>query len=878
MVCDKQVLEALSLHQTRSRLTETQSYIWFRAKIPTCSRCQPSCAWSRSGTEVTLYVPNTVYNKVASAGLAGRTAGAKLTVTNANMKLAVTPLVQPEETKKDGPYCAALQTLVPQMIALSSRPLGINVSCVACLRRSTEVELVSYGWEMLTLGFLNPAGSRPMPKRRIPLNPFDEDLTRQDPPPGEVTQVWNNSWQTPLGAHTVRSMGTGDTGVASTPPPSTESPSSDPVQLPEPSTTPEAPQSSAAPEEVGTLAAAIAPDSPEQEESDTPPPLVSDPRELHSTDSPPNGTAVPVGMRILPGLADKKYYSNIRRNVEDAIEGRITSKKVEFTATYKERQEITRMVEALKTEAFGEKKIREVVGTVLFEDLKSKKWTADRVKNAIQQLHEKYSPGMQFTCSIKLEPMPSGKPPRLLIADGDCGQVKSWLVIGVLERLLFAHFGDNSIKQGSKVEAMELHEEHMRIKTKQVAIMENDGSAWDACCRKPLRELIEVPIIEHIIKVIDQMVIPENEWSIHRVKADKLTTLKLRFQPKIRLTDPEPDVTQEEIEHSAMNKPIFFKIDAIRRSGDRGTSCLNFLTNFVCWAWVLCGGASCCLMVKGRVRGVPLYNGAQSTVKIKCEGDDSHVMTTYKFTKEEYTDMHDRWVRLGHRPKLYLRKPGSVTEFTGYHFLVDEHGIVPASGCPDVARTMIGSASTMSKNAVQSATGDIDEKEFATIASATLLCAAASFSKRLPTLAEFYLRNSREYMTRAGVKHHELTHDQMMRLCPEVKEDIFPERWKQKESTEKILTVGSKIGDIVHQVECAISQADLELESQHVADKGVCSAEEWKELMALHMNVGPDTDLNVYRQALRDTLQPTAVRKKQIFWNKAVSTATSSQP
>jgi len=277
-------------------------------------------------------------------------------------------------------------------------------------------------------------------------------------------------------------------------------------------------------------------------------------------------------------------------------------------------------------------------------------------------------------------------------------------------------------------------------------------------------------------------------------------------------------------------------------------------------------------MVKGRTKAVPLYNGAQSTVKIKCEGDDSHVMTTYKFTESEFAEMDARWTRLGHRPKLYLRKPGSVTEFTGYHFLVDEHGIVPGSGCPDVVRTMIASTTTLAKDAVSSANGDDTEKEFSSIASASLLCTAAGFARRLPTLANFYLRVSKEYMDRAGLKHHELTHDQMMRLCPEVKEDLFPERWKEKDATEKILTVGSKIGDIVHRVECAISQADLEDESHHVAAKGVCSQEEWKKLMALHMDVGPDTCMWTYRQALRDTLQPTPAQK----WTKAVQAAKTT--
>jgi ferritin-like metal-binding protein YciE len=151
------------------------------------------------------------------------------------------------------------------------------------------------------------------------------------------------------------------------------------------------------------------------------------------------------------------------------------------------------------------------------------------------------------------------------------------------------------------------------------------------------------------------------------------------------------------------------------------------------------------------------------------------------------------------------------------------------------------------------------------------LCTAAGFAKRLPNLASFYLRVSKEYMDKAGIKHHELTHDQMMRLCPEVKEDLFPERWKEKDATMKILSVGSKIGDIVCKVENELAQADMNDESSHVEAKGICSKEEWIKIVALHMDVGADTDVETYRGALREMLTPTLAQK----WTKAVATASN---
>jgi hypothetical protein len=230
-------------------------------------------------------------------------------------------------------------------------------------------------------------------------------------------------------------------------------------------------------------------------------------------------------------------------------------------------------------------------------------------------------------------------------------------------------------------------------------------------------------------------------------------------------------------------------------------------------------------------------------------------MTTYKFNQDEMDDMTARWRRLGQRPKLFLRLPGKVTEFTGYHFLVDEHGVMPGTGCPDIARNMIAAATSLAPGPARALHKGEDMEEVSAVASASLACAAASFAERLPTLAEFYLRNSREWMNRGNLKHVELDHGQIMKIAPEIRSELFPERWKNVEATEKILKAGSKIGDLLHQVETKISMADVDTEARHVAAKGICTEQQWKDLMAMHMDVGPDTDVQAYRQALREYLQ-----------------------
>lgn len=789
-VCDAEMIQAFSYTRAKGRLTEPQEHIWMKLEIPACAHCQPHwfCVVKK---EVKLYVPNTIYNKVASAGLAGRTAGAKDAVSNSNMKMAAAPCLSSRDLTKEGAWTAAVQMLLPQMVAASSHePRAKSTCCFMDQLWGAKggIEFVSYGWEMIL-----PPGSPAQPKP-----------PKNGPPPASDT----------------------------------------PTAPPPPSTTDEVTHSLPMdPNTAGSLGAALAEVEKDRSSSTT---LG---RGVHAEGSCQNGASAPVGARILPTLMDKKYYSSIRKNVATGIKERIVDKEVPMTISQEDESQIKKMVEALRTQAFGAEKIRKVAGSLLFTDLKSKKWSESRMEQGLRFLHERYSPEMTFTTSVKLEPMPSNKPPRILIADGDAGQIKSWLCIGILERLLFYHFSDSSIKSGSKAEAMGKHEGYMRIPQTSVCVLENDGSAWDACCRKRLRELMEVPIIEHIIKVLDEIVICENVWSHQRLKADKKKFLNLRFTPKIDYCHPTEQYTSEEIECAAMNKPIFFKIDAIRRSGDRGTSCLNFLTNMVCWAWVLCGG-SCCLMVKGRTTKIPLYNGGQSTIRIRCEGDDSHVLTTYKFSKDELDDMERRWTRLGHRPKLHHRPSGSVTEFTGYHFLVDDHGVVPGSGCPDIVRTMVSSSVTIAKEAVRGAMEEND-KQIAPVACASLLCTAAAFAERMPSLANFYLRVSREWMERGGLKHVELTHDHMMKLNPEMKDSLFPERWKGADATEKILKAGSKIGDVELEVVNRIGQCDMEAEALHAERKGVCSSKMWADVIKFHMDVTIDTDDQVYRDALK---------------------------
>jgi len=68
-----------------------------------------------------------------------------------------------------------------------------------------------------------------------------------------------------------------------------------------------------------------------------------------------------------------------------------------------------------------------------------------------------------LSCDVKLEPMPEGKAPRMLIADGDEGQVLALLTICCIEDLIKKHMPKKTIKGLGKRKAMERIAAELRV-------------------------------------------------------------------------------------------------------------------------------------------------------------------------------------------------------------------------------------------------------------------------------------------------------------------------------------------------------------------------------------------------------------------------------
>lgn len=394
-----------------------------------------------------------------------------------------------------------------------------------------------------------------------------------------------------------------------------------------------------------------------------------------------NGKQI-VGVVSLPVTDPPNVYAKEAANVEKAIDERITKKQRPFTANKDDKVLIGRMV----SEAIGNDPRRSLFSTRrvtgwwekhLFGDLKSGKWTEDKLSRTIESLCCRIQPGFKLACDVKLEPMPEGKAPRMLIADGDEGQVLALLTICCIEDLIKAHLPKKTIKGLGKRPAMERVAQELRApkaaygKTRQqerapqgqrtgfskmpspgVSIFEGDGSAWDTTCSALLRDCVENPVIMHVGAVLKALMVQPESWVDAHGEVSCLDKLALTFK-----------------KNGEFRK---FLIDAIRRSGHRGTSCLNWWINFVCWHCAIFEKPE--LFLDPDVRYGTDHAGTLRWIASAFEGDDSILSTTPKIKEEDelYESIMQRWKRFGFNMKIFIRDKRAL--FTGYYMAIDGDG------------------------------------------------------------------------------------------------------------------------------------------------------------------------------------------------------------
>ncbi|APG78110.1 RNA-dependent RNA polymerase [Beihai weivirus-like virus 13] len=470
---------------------------------------------------------------------------------------------------------------------------------------------------------------------------------------------------------------------------------------------------------------------------------------IHDVNEGPE--TIPLAVRYLPQIEERLFWLNSQKNVERAIKERIEEPHVPVTLSQEEKDDLRAvtqvMIDQLKADkGLIDKIIQDKLGIYGW---KSKKWAPARAEKALSELRATFAPKFRFDAGIKLEPSKRGKAPRLLIADGDRGQVMSWVLIGTLEAWLFKRWRHRSIKGLPKTEAMQRVCQSLRQKDPRagpdtpdipVSIVENDGSAWDACMSETLRSLTENPVMEAVAEMVEQYFLVEGppEFIDARVASNRLTKLQLGFR---KGKGGDDYVGKCDLPKGKAWQTI---ISAIRRSGCRGTSCLNFLANMICWAWVI-GGRDACKLVRPQGARVTCVDGVVRFVKMVFEGDDSILSFVGLNTAGQAADQQlsreyihtctQRWTKLGHRPKLYWRAIGAVAEFTGWHFSVSDVGIGSDCAAPDLIRNLTNMAYSINAAAIN-ATAAGDRKALMSAVAPGVIARLYPMAEKFPMLCK----------------------------------------------------------------------------------------------------------------------------------------------
>jgi hypothetical protein len=384
---------------------------------------------------------------------------------------------------------------------------------------------------------------------------------------------------------------------------------------------------------------------------------------------------------------------------------------------------------------FSTEKIRNwIASNQWYTDVKSKKWSEARMVNALNKLYAEADPEVRFKGAIKFEQMPEGKAPRILVADGDEGQVMALLTIKCFEDLLFEHMEARSTKHctrdGARDRACKMH----RRDDKLLSVIEGDGSAWDFTNTHPMRKMVENPILKKITaELIDAGLCPAS-WHEEYIKITEKKKIKIFIDLKCE------------------DKMYVKMIEACRRSGERGTSCLNWWMNFVVWTAVIFPASNSYKFLNVEQRWAVDRHGVHRYYCITCEGDDSLMSTSPQVDAQSAfgVDAEAAWANCGFNMKIIYATTRAT--FTGSWFLVDKHGLSGESiaELPRMLKNWPICTSAEGKETARK--GDIGAANRLT--KAACLSRADELASRLPSIAQKFL----DFMPESDVGYdHELS-------------------------------------------------------------------------------------------------------------------------
>jgi hypothetical protein len=443
-----------------------------------------------------------------------------------------------------------------------------------------------------------------------------------------------------------------------------------------------------------------------------------------------------VGALIGPCQRTPNVYSKTAENLKSAVKKRITEKQKGCVLSEAEKKRIQKLVQHSmghdrRRGIFSEARVRKWAEENLhIDDLVSSKWSSQRLKAALEKLWADPEPKFEHKADIKYECMPEGKAPRMLIADGDDGQLMALTVVKCFEDLLFDWMEAKSIKHASKKQAMGRIVKELRKEGGKA--IEGDGSAWDTTCNLKIRNLIENPVLYRIMEIlVDYGVVPDS-WAQEHSKANEKEQLKLFFKNKF--------------------ETLRITIDSIRRSGHRGTSCLNWWINFVMWVSSVFKAPE--RFLDPNVRCGEDVTGTKRWWNGVFEGDDSLVVMAPPMEADDALSRRflKFWADAGFDMKIvFCKKRATVV---GWH-IACEDGALTSTMCPELPRALANSGVGVSPGTVV-AVRDGDDRALRRVAKASALARAADFAGILPSVSNKYYEYARS-ITAQAVEDREMS-------------------------------------------------------------------------------------------------------------------------
>jgi len=454
------------------------------------------------------------------------------------------------------------------------------------------------------------------------------------------------------------------------------------------------------------------------------------------------------GVLSQPISKEPNVYAQEVLNAMKAIEERINKKQRPYAGSKADEKKIKRMVyqstHGLKHAPFSTKKVLDLIHEQVYDKIKSGKWTDDRVSDAIESLCREIDPGFKLKAAVKLEAMPEEKAPRLLIADEDKGQVMALMTIYCIETCIKRHFPEKGIKGLSKKDAikrvMKACQVPRKVAKKLVTVFEGDGSAWDTTCSASIRELVENPVINHVANLVNGFLeASPQSW------ADAHATV----------------CAKEKLDITYSKNKEFQKItiDAIRRSGHRGTSCLNWWMNFTLWHCSIFEDPEQFLDPSHRY-GTDV-TGVKRWMNSAFEGDDSFLVTSPNIAPGAalHTCILQFWERVGFNMKIEIREKRAL--FVGYYIGLDERGPqfnLEKDECmmvPEIDRCFSRAGTSCSAGMIEAFKAG-DRKKCTQLAGAAAMSRAYEFAGLAPTV-------SRKFLQYAEATGFDITYDLQMR-------------------------------------------------------------------------------------------------------------------